>query len=122
MLEAVRSGPHVLMTCRKYEDDHKCSSRIWFHTTTSEKADKTVSSTEALLMLEDSEAMSQIIRQAEGESGGLAKAFLADVTTSAFRQQFRCFFWGDVCVLSGCTLLCVCDLLLVAMLGFDALT
>ena len=101
---------NVVMSRRSYEDTHKCSSRLWFNTTTTEKGDKSVSNTEALLLLEETETVRRIIQQSRGDQSGVAKAFLSDVTTNDFRKQFRCFFWGDIsCLFRTCLRMSQCS-------------
>ena len=88
---------HVVLSffCRAYEHEHGCNSSIFFHTTTSEKGDKSVSNTEVLLLLQHDgcDKVTEIIGNASAEP---VRAILDEVTTKNFRSTFRCYLWGDV--------------------------
>lgn len=91
----VKSCPDAsACACRAYEHEHGCNSHIFFHTTTTEKGEKSVSSTEVLLKLDDNcDKVSHIVKNAAAEP---MRVTLDEVTTSNFRSTFRCYMWGDV--------------------------
>ena len=88
-------------SCRRYEDEHKCSDHVCFHVITTEKGDKNVANIEPLLKLPPCEKLAELIKTAEnnhsaGAKANPVKAMLGDITTDDFRAKFKCHFWGEL--------------------------
>lgn len=92
------------MSCRQYEDTHRCNHHMCFHVITTEKGDKSVASIEPLLKLPPCAKLDELIKnagqdQSAGAKANVVKAMLNDITTVDFRKQFKCHFWGELSVL-----------------------